>query len=79
MDIRNRQINKLQTSNFKLQTGLQPLFPTVPYLETGGSIGSLFGNCLQPHVPMVPNLETDGSNGPLYGNRLQPPFHWFLI
>ena len=51
-----------------LETGLQPPFPTVPYLETGGSNGSLFRKCLQPPVqrvpfqklivPMVPYLET---------------------
>ena len=55
------------------ETGLQPPNPTVSYLETGGSNGSLFRNCLQPQALTAPCLETGDSNSSLFRKCLQPP------
>ena len=41
-----------------IEPGLQPPVPAVPYLETGGSNGSLFRNWIATPFRMVPYLET---------------------
>ena len=56
-----------------LENKLQPPFPTAPYLETGGSNGSLFRNCLQPPVPTVQCLESSGYNGSIFRNWIATP------
>ena len=55
------------------ETGLQPPNTMVPYLETGGSNGSLFRNCLQPQALTAPCLENGDSNSSLFRKCLQPP------
>ena len=59
-----------------LETGLQPLFPTVPYLDT---VCNHIQKRLrrQPSVSTVPCLENGGSNGSLFRNWIAAPFPTF--
>ena len=55
-----------------LETGMQPLFPTVQYLETVcNHIQKRLGR--QPSVSTVPYYENGGSNGSLFRNWIATP------